>query len=77
MDITGGILYISGDVTTTVEGYVDNGWLEAYGGAGTVNIEYEETPNRTKVWATPIPEPGTMLLAGFGVLLVLVTRRKR
>ena len=26
---------------------------------------------------TPIPEPGTMVLAGFGVLVLLASRRKR
>jgi len=85
MDFSGGVMYIKGDVQTQVEGYIDNGWITAYDGGGVVRIETDvnitSDPNAgnglyTKIYGE-IPEPGTMLLAGFGALLLLVTRRKR
>jgi hypothetical protein len=85
MDITYGVMYIKGDEEAEIAGYVDNGWIVAFGGAGEVIIEtgvnvtcdpQAGNGEYTKVYGY-IPEPGTMLLAGFGVLLLLVTRRKR
>jgi len=84
MDFSGGVMYIKGDIQTQVEGYVSNGWITAYDGAGALRIETGVSltghqagdGEYTKIYAE-IPEPGTMLLAGFGVLLLLVTRRKR
>ena len=85
MDFSGGVMYIKGDVQTQVEGYVDNGWITAYDGAAGTKLTMElvtlSSPNAgsgqyTKIYGE-IPEPGTMLLAGFGVLMLLVTRRKR
>lgn len=84
MDFSGGVMYIKGDIQTQVNGYIDNGWITAYDGAGVVVMEtvnFSSTPQAgagdyTKIYGV-IPEPGTMLLAGFGVLLLLVTKRKR
>ena len=86
IDITNGVMYIKGAEKTKIDGYVDNGWITAFGGTGIVHVQEEVSVTcdpqagngaYTKVWATPIPEPGTMLLAGFGVLVLLVSRRKR
>ncbi|MDD5134304.1 MAG: hypothetical protein PHP01_02690, partial [Phycisphaerae bacterium] len=43
MDITGGKLVILGDKTALVNGYVTNGWVTAYGGSGTVLVDYDVT----------------------------------
>lgn len=85
MDVSGGVLYVKGDVQTQIEGYIDNGWITAYDGAAGTKLTMElvtlASPKAgsgqyTKLYAE-IPEPGTMLLAGFGVLVLLVSRRKR
>ena len=84
MNITYGVMYIKGDREEQIQGYVDDGWIEAFGGAGVVMIQEDVSltghqagdGDYTKVWGY-IPEPGTMLLAGFGVLVLLVSRRKR
>jgi hypothetical protein len=53
MDITGGTLIVDGDVVSTINGYVSSGWLTAYDGMGTVNVDYNVTnPGKTTVWAT-------------------------
>jgi hypothetical protein len=41
LDITGGTLTITGDKRTTVQGYIDNGWIVAYNGLGIVNVTYD------------------------------------
>lgn len=85
MDITYGVLWIKGDREEQIQGYIDSGYIEAFGGDGVVVIEtgvdvtwgpVAGNGEYTKVYGI-IPEPGTMLLAGFGVLLLLVTKRKR
>ena len=43
MDITGGKLVIDGDKTGTVGPYISSGWITAYGGAGTVQMDYNIT----------------------------------
>lgn len=53
MDITGGTLIVNGDVVSTINGYVSSGWITAYDGMGTVNVDYNVTnPGKTTVWAT-------------------------
>lgn len=59
MDITGGTLIINGDVRSTVNGYVTNGWITAYGGAGILNVDITSNPGKTTVWAeVGTPPPG-------------------
>jgi hypothetical protein len=41
LDITGGTLNLTGDKRTTVQGYIDNGYIVAYGGMGIVNMSYD------------------------------------
>lgn len=41
IDITGCTLILTGDQQSTVNGYVNNNWITAYGGDGTVNIVYD------------------------------------
>jgi hypothetical protein len=62
MDITAGTLIVNGDVTSTINGYISNGWITAYNGTGTVNVDYNVTnPGKTTVTGesgTPPPLPG-------------------
>jgi len=56
MDITGGTLIVDGDATSTINGYIGNGWITADGGAGTLNVDYNVTnPGKTTVTAF-VPE---------------------
>ena len=43
MDITGGTLIIDANVVSIVQGYIDNGWITAYGGVGTLNVVYADS----------------------------------
>jgi len=53
MDITGGTLIVNGNVVSTINGYISSGWITAYDGMGTVNVDYNVTnPGKTTVWAT-------------------------
>ncbi len=47
MNITAGTLIIDANVVSIVQGYIDNGWITAYGGQGTLNLDYDIT-NRDK-----------------------------
>ncbi len=41
MNITAGTLIIDANVVSIVQGYIDNGWITAYGGNGTVQLDYD------------------------------------
>ncbi len=43
LNITAGTLIIDGDAVSTVQGYIDNGWITAYDGDGTVALDYDVT----------------------------------
>jgi hypothetical protein len=43
MDITQGMLIINGDQTALINTYIGNGWLTAYGGSGSVEVDYNIT----------------------------------
>ncbi len=43
LDITAGTLILAGNAVSTVQGYIDNGWITAYGGNGTVQLDYDVT----------------------------------
>lgn len=52
MDIGGGTLIIDGDVTVNVQTFIDFGWITAYGGSGTVLLDYDVTnPGKTTLKA--------------------------
>ena len=54
MDITSGTLIVNGDATSTINGYISSGWITAYGGTGTLNVDYNVTnAGKTTVTATP------------------------
>ncbi len=58
MDITAGTLIVNGDATTLVNTYITNSWITAYGGSGTVNIDYNVTnPGKTTVTASTSSSP--------------------
>ena len=41
MNITAGTLIIDANVVSIVQGYIDNGWITAYGGNGTLQLDYD------------------------------------
>ncbi len=43
LNITAGTLVIDANVVSIVQGYIDNGWITAYGGNGTVQLDYDVT----------------------------------
>jgi hypothetical protein len=53
MDITAGTLKIVGDKVSLINSYIASGWITAYGGLGTVNVDYNvRNPGKTTVTAT-------------------------
>ena len=57
MDVGGGMLILNGDDLSTVQGYIDNGWITAYGGNGTLQLDYDVTNNKTTLEATHFLNP--------------------
>jgi hypothetical protein len=53
MDITEGTLYVDNDVTGTIEGYVNDGYITAYAGTGLVLYSFDDVNNTTVVSAVP------------------------
>ena len=43
LNITAGTLIIDANVVSIVQGYIDNGWITAYGGNGTLQLDYDVT----------------------------------
>ena len=43
MDITIGTLILAGDDTTTIQTYIDDGWITAYDGKGVLRLDYNVT----------------------------------
>jgi len=53
MDITIGTLILAGDDTTTIQTYIDDGWITAYDGKGALRLDYNVT-NEGKTTLTAI-----------------------
>jgi hypothetical protein len=69
MNITGGTLIINADALSTVQGYIDNGWITAYDGNGTAQLDYDVTnAGKTTMKAihklNPYPVNGSTVAAG-------------
>ena len=69
MDVGGGVLTINGDQTSLVQGYIDDGWITAYDGDGTLNVEYNvANPGLTTLTAihklNPSPANRTIVSPG-------------
>jgi hypothetical protein len=43
LDVQAGTLLVNGDAVSTVQGYIDNGWITAYDGNGTLELDYNIT----------------------------------
>jgi hypothetical protein len=74
LDITGsGKLVINGDARTTIDGYIDNGWIKSNG--VTIDnysiLSYDAGTNKTTMM---VPEPATICLLGIGLFGLI--RRK-
>lgn len=41
MDITSGTLIVNGDQRTTINGYITSNWMTAFGGTGTLVVDYD------------------------------------
>jgi len=65
IDITAGILTLEGDLRETVQNYIDDGLIIAYGGAGTLEMDFDLTnPGLTTVIAiAPVTEKAYAPLA--------------
>lgn len=70
MDVrAAGTLIIDGDNVTAVQGYIDSGWITAYDGKGTLELDYDVT-NKGKTtlsarhFLNPNPTDGSLLSSG-------------
>jgi hypothetical protein len=43
LDVQAGTLLINGDALSAIQGFIDNGWITAYGGDGTLQLDYNVT----------------------------------
>ena len=58
MDVRAGTLIINGDQLSKVQGYIDNGWITAYDGDGTLQLDYDVTnEGKTTLKATHLLNP--------------------
>ena len=69
MDVRAGTLIINEDKLSTVQGYIDNGWITAYDGDGTLQLDYDVTnEGQTTLKAThflnPNPVDGSLVTHG-------------
>lgn len=54
IDLSGGILYVTGDVTVDVAAWVSGGEITAFGGSGTVQYDFDmSVPGLTTIKAVP------------------------
>jgi len=69
MDVGAGTLILNGNDLAVVQGYIDNGWITAYEGQGTLNLDYDVTnAGQTTLTAlhnlNPFPADGGAVVAG-------------
>jgi hypothetical protein len=77
MDLAGGKLILGfGDVTDPVKRWIARGILQAYGGAGTIDIDTTSVPGSTIVTGV-IPEPASLALLALGGLGAAFSLRHR
>ena len=58
VSVGAGTLVLDGDDTETLQTFIADGWLTAYGGQGTLHVDYDVTnPGQTTVTATPALAP--------------------
>jgi T5SS/PEP-CTERM-associated repeat protein len=43
VDVRAGTLIINSDTVSTIQGFIDNGWITAYDGYGTLQLDYDVT----------------------------------
>jgi len=61
MDVRAGTLIINGDAVSAIQGYIDNGWITAYGDYGTLQLDYNVTnPGKTTLEALHLLNPNPM-----------------
>jgi hypothetical protein len=71
LDIREGTLICSTAQEATLMSYISNGWITAYGGAGTV----ETSVSGTRITVTAIPEPATAGLFVVSSAGLIILRR--
>jgi len=54
--------------------FINDGWITAYDGAGTLIYGYDPSSDKTTV--TAVPEPATICLLALGGLGGLIRRRR-
>jgi len=68
MNITAGTLILDGNDLSTVQGLIDNGWITAYDGNGTLQLNYDDVANQTTLTAVhnlnPNPADGGSMAPG-------------
>jgi hypothetical protein len=58
VDVGAGTLVLEGDDTETLQTFIDDGWLVAYGGQGTLHVDHDVTnAGKTTITATPLLAP--------------------
>ncbi|MHC4627476.1 MAG: hypothetical protein ACYTDV_10890 [Planctomycetota bacterium] len=61
MDVQAGTLIVNGNAVSTIQGYIDSGWITAYDGNGTLELDYDIT-DEGKTTLTAVhelsPSPG-------------------
>lgn len=73
VDVRGGTLIIDGDALSTIQGFIGNGWITAYDGYGTLQLDYDvANPGKTTLNAVhtlnPNPIDGSTVTAGVNQL---------
>jgi hypothetical protein len=69
MDVTAGTLIINGDALSNVQGFINSGWITAYDGNGTLQLDYNVmNEGQTTLTAlhnfNPTPADGGSIAAG-------------